>query len=245
MFAGFPYPKYCVELPRTTLQKRLEDYKGYKSKTVNRLSLEISPYLQNKPCHLEMQETQGRGFYLDDHGMPDLRWKFADKVDGSRIDHHGWYETDEGDGDTIRGLVMSLPHARGFLAGWTMGIGMCSEIDYHIYDDQIDAARAADKIAKHVAEESQDYNALSSARSQFNDIVNETIYNFDNAHDSIYEIHEAINDSYYISTITDDKAADLIRAIFDEAYTGLPNYKLSESQTDVIFDKCGLEPSRH
>jgi len=52
---------------------------------------------------------------------------------------------------------MRLPHNRGFLAGWSIGEGMISEIEYTIYDDERDAALAADSIAEEVAEREREF----------------------------------------------------------------------------------------
>ena len=46
---------------------------------------------------------------------------------------------------------------RDYLAGWSMGIGTASEIDCAIYDDEIDAAYAADSMAEDAAEREREY----------------------------------------------------------------------------------------
>ena len=46
-------------------------------------------------------------------------------------------------GDTFQAIVLRLPRSRGFLAGWTLGAGMCASVDSTIYDDADDASRAA------------------------------------------------------------------------------------------------------
>ena len=52
---------------------------------------------------------------------------------------------------------MRLPHNRGFLVGWSMGEGMISEIEYTIYDDERNAARAADSLAEEAAEKEREF----------------------------------------------------------------------------------------
>ena len=52
---------------------------------------------------------------------------------------------------------MRLPHNRGFLAGWSMGEGMISEIEYTVYDDERNAAWAADSLAEDVAEKEREF----------------------------------------------------------------------------------------
>lgn len=150
MFAGFNYPKFLGDLPGGSLAKRLDEYKKHPTK-----SLRLHGYRSDKPS----PNPDGKMFYLDSDFMPSLRWTWADKVEHSRIDHRGWYSDEYGDGDKIRGLVFRLPHNRGFLAGWSMGESMCGEVDYTIYDDEIQAARNADTMAQHVAEREIEYQS--------------------------------------------------------------------------------------
>ena len=99
----------------------------------------------------------GKSFYLDSDFAPGLRWQWCDDVT-SRIDHSGWFADEYGVGDNkIRGVVFRLPRSRGFLAGWSMGIGMASEIDCTIYEDEICAAYAADSMAEDAAEREREY----------------------------------------------------------------------------------------
>ncbi|WP_197517127.1 MULTISPECIES: hypothetical protein [Burkholderia] len=109
------------------------------------------------PCgeyyHTPKPNSTGKGFYLESDGMPALRWTWCDEIDGANIEHTGWFTDEHGDGNTIRGIVFRLPHGRGFLPGWSMGERMASEIEYsHVYDDERDAARAADDMAERVSE---------------------------------------------------------------------------------------------
>lgn len=139
-FAGFAWPRYLAELPRGTEQARKDRYKhtgGY--------------------YHAPKPNTDGKGFYLASAGMPGLRWQWADEA-WSGIKHTGWF-TDDFCGDKIRGVVFALPHGRGWLAGWSMGESMASELEYAIYDDVSDAASAADSLAQYAAERERDYQA--------------------------------------------------------------------------------------
>ena len=52
---------------------------------------------------------------------------------------------------------MRLPNNRGFLAGWSMGEGMISEIEYVIYDNEREAAWAADSLAEKTAEKEREF----------------------------------------------------------------------------------------
>ena len=109
------------------------------------------------PYHFRVDaDSEHRSAYLDSDFFPGLRWEYADKVT-PRIRHTGWYCDEYGD-DTIRGIVLRLPRSRGFLAGWTMGEHMITEIDVSwIHDDEIEAALAADGMAEFAAEREREY----------------------------------------------------------------------------------------
>lgn len=106
------------------------------------------------PSYTGIDKT--RFFYLDSDFMPALRWQWADEIVNLR--HTGWY-CDEFQDQTIRGFVMRLPHDRGFLAGWSMGESMASEIELDIYPDEHSAAYAADSLAECAAERQREYEA--------------------------------------------------------------------------------------
>lgn len=142
-FAGLDFPKWLWDLPKGSKQKRLKDRK-------NRFS---GPYYgAPKP------NSNGISFYLNSDGMPSLRWQWADEIAKS-IRHTGWYTDEHGDGDLIRGIVFRLPRGRGFLAGWSMGEGMITSVEYHVYsvDDEVGAAIAADDLAGYAAEREREH----------------------------------------------------------------------------------------
>ncbi len=145
-FAGFDFPKYLWTLPKGPWHKRLEHMRkpvtgGY--------------YGSPKP------KATGHMFYLESDFMPGLRWKWCDEA-CSRIRHKGWF-CDEYQEETIRGLVMRLPNNRGFLAGWSMGKGMSSYVDYDVFLDEVDAAQCADSMAENAAEREREYQAEMEA----------------------------------------------------------------------------------
>lgn len=153
-FAGFEWPRTIVQLPKGTPAQRL----SAKSDAVGSYS--------HGPEPLEAGDTT-KSFYLGDMGQPELRWKWADAVDGvgRHIRHTGWFTTDDGDGDTVRGLVMRLPRSRGFIAGWGMGVGMIAAVDYgNTYADESEAAYAADNMANNYAEKERDYQREEAAK---------------------------------------------------------------------------------
>lgn len=142
-FAGFQWPRYVAVLPQGSMVRRLKEAK----------ESVCGPYYHApKPAG----KNHGRGFYLESQGAPGLRWEWCDNVT-SGIRHTGWFTDESGHGETIRGIVFRLPNNRGYLAGWSMGENMASEVDCRVYDDETDAAYAADSFAERVAEKERDY----------------------------------------------------------------------------------------
>jgi hypothetical protein len=139
-FAGFDFPRYVGTLPRGSLPDRL-------SRAKNPC---CGPYYHAPTPNV----ADGAWFYLDSDFMLGLRWRWCDDVVSS-IGHTGWFCDEYGD-NTIRGLVMTLPHGRGFLAGWSMGASMASFVQSRVYDDEDSAAFAADSLAEHVAQHERD-----------------------------------------------------------------------------------------
>lgn len=145
-FAGFNFPRYIPELTRSKYDKRSSRSAYYHAPT---------------PLVAGMSHT-GVSFYLNDAGGPS-RWAWCDKVEGARIDHSGWYSDEYGDGEKIRGLVVRLPRGK-FLAGWSMGEGMCGSVEGDIYTEETEAAYAADSIAERIAEDEREYRAAETER---------------------------------------------------------------------------------
>lgn len=137
-FAGFNFPRYIPEIHK----------KDKKGRTFT------ATYYHAPPPLVDGMSHPGQGFYLDDHGAPERRL-WADEVESVRINHTGWFTDDQYD-EKIRGLVVRLPHGK-FLAGWSMGIGMCASVEGDIYDDIKEAAYAADSIAEDTAEKEREY----------------------------------------------------------------------------------------
>jgi hypothetical protein len=143
-FAGFGFPRYIAQLPRGPMSLRLQRMRHPL----------CGPYY-----HAPKPSQAGRGvfFYLGSDFMPGLRWDWADEVAPRSVKHQGWYIDASQPDETLRGLVMRLPHGRGFLAGWSFGEGMASDISTDIYSDIKEAAIAADDAARDAAERERDY----------------------------------------------------------------------------------------
>jgi hypothetical protein len=154
-FAGFTFPRHVAMLERGSIQKRIER---------RRKSPCTSGYYITAPTPITGGTHPGEFFYLDSDFMPGLRWYWADEIDGARINHTGWYTDDDAVGDLMRGIVLRLPHGRGFLAGWSLGKGMASSIEGDLYTDIIEAARAADSTAQHAAENEREYQTKERER---------------------------------------------------------------------------------
>jgi hypothetical protein len=110
----------------------------------------------------------GRGFYLETSQKDDnlecathgagfrLRIYHANEHLSGRLSRTTGYGSDD-ILDTYKPIVLRLPRGRGFLAGWTMGPGMCAEMDPHIYAEACSAAHAAHSIAEYGADKESDY----------------------------------------------------------------------------------------
>jgi hypothetical protein len=111
------------------------------------------------------EPNKGRGFYqaskhlaCDARGSTfDLRLELANEhLRGYRLCDINGYYADTFQDTTLTPIVARLPHGRGFLAGWTMGTGMCASLDCSIYSDAESAARAAHSMAEYDAEKERD-----------------------------------------------------------------------------------------
>ena len=86
-----------------------------------------------------------------------LRYEDANEhLSGRTADVTGYWTDEHGDSDTIKPIIWRLPRSRGFLAGWTMGAGMCASLDAGIFADAESAAYAAHSVAEHAAEREQE-----------------------------------------------------------------------------------------
>lgn len=180
-FAGFEFPRHVPQLvpltycgaPSPRIAEIIAQYEGrtgaYLAREIDDAELarrvvafrmlpkfKVSTSYSALPTPLT-RNSEGFGYYLDSDFAPDLRWKWADEIEDSPIDHRGWYSEDDGAGDTIRGLVLRLPRGRGFLAGWSMGKGMSADIGRKIHQSEREAAGAADRAADRVAEAEREY----------------------------------------------------------------------------------------
>jgi hypothetical protein len=109
----------------------------------------------------------GSGLAMDRAGsICDLRLEWArDLLPSSRSYRLPLaYWADEFGDCTMTPIVARLPHGKGFLAGWTMGAGMCASLSTTIWTDEQEAARAAFDEAESAAERERDYQESETAR---------------------------------------------------------------------------------
>ena len=139
-FAGFTWPRYVARLERGSLQSRMR---------ARRTMCAGEYYHSPKPGN-----TDGAGFYLGSDSTFRLRYELTGPE----------YYCDDDGSTTIQGIVFTLPHSRGFLAGWTMGENMASSIDYDIFDDIGDAKHAAKSRAEAAAESQREYEEAENQR---------------------------------------------------------------------------------
>ena len=103
---------------------------------------------------------KGRGFYSGSHALTmdprgsSLALRLED-ANAHLQDRHrfvsGYYADDYQDA-TLEPIIARLPSGRGFLAGWTMGAGMCGTLEPEVYPDAESAASAAHVAAEYAAE---------------------------------------------------------------------------------------------
>jgi len=122
----------------------------------------VGPYMYTVPT---AGRGLGRGYYAsDDQGTTgDATFRLRSCERPARV--NGWYCDDMQD-QTITACVLRLPRGRGFLAGWTMGKGMASSVDFDLYAEERDAWYAADSMAEHAAEREREYQAEQDAKRE-------------------------------------------------------------------------------
>lgn len=93
---------------------------------------------------------KGRGFYQSSKGlrMGDSTFKLRlesanDSLSGRLSMIDGYFTDEDCSSDTLKPIIARLNHNRGFLAGWTMGKGMCASLDADVYETAEEAAMAA------------------------------------------------------------------------------------------------------
>lgn len=131
-FAGFTFPRYLaiVAFGKPAMLKKREQRKytgGY--------------------YHAPKPNSNGWGFYRGEDAQFTLR---IQETDAS-------FSWGEFDGDSYTGIVARLNHNRGFLAGASMGDGMCAFLDPYVYLYESDAIRAANDAASGAADEQGQY----------------------------------------------------------------------------------------
>jgi hypothetical protein len=154
IFAGFTLPRLrnINAEKRAPLWQRLADFKIYSKQYGKPMFSPCGPY----QCR-QFAGNDGLDFYLDDSAtMPLLRYTLGKS--------YGYDEC-----EPMTALVMRLAHGRGFLAGWTMGENMASEVSRYIWDDEADAMNEAERMTQRAAEDDAQFQADERAKIEAED----------------------------------------------------------------------------
>jgi hypothetical protein len=118
------------------------------------------PYRWRVPELRRRGDDPGRGFYTASNGLAmaprgstlALRLEDANNhLTGYPSCIRGYY-VDLCCHETLKPIIARLPRGRGFLAGWTMGAGMCASLSGFTHQDEREAALAAHEEARCAAE---------------------------------------------------------------------------------------------
>lgn len=205
-FAGFSWPRYVGTLPKGSFEERMKPWV-------------CGPYY-HAPRPRKGGVDNSTSFYLESEFMPLLRWRWADEAADLR--HRGWYCDEYGD-IVLRGLVMRLPRQRGFIAGYSMGVGMISDVEYTIFGTEREAARYADGLAEIAAQkemeyqETQRYEAECATKKQKaqDDLLDLT----DRVRDQLSKIDELLFEANLV------EAQKLLRSVADSIDVALEQVK--------------------
>lgn len=106
--------------------------------------------------------ASGRGgLRMDRHGAS-LRLRVSEAPE-TRRGVTGYYGDEFGD-TVFTPIIARLPRGRGFLAGWTMGAGMCATLSIDIHDTEEEAGHAAHGEAERAAEAEREYQEREAER---------------------------------------------------------------------------------
>lgn len=172
------------EYLKVPIRRRLEMFKRAKTACAyytkpdgSRYLTPIRPSVMNAhfnigSCRCQWQEE------ADELSTHRLRW--CDEIDGSYIKHRGWY-IDSHQDETARGIVLTLPRRRGYLAGIAAPFNFNREdmvgpaiIEVgEIYATAEEAARGADHITERYAEDAREGDAKFQAEQQIETALEE------------------------------------------------------------------------
>jgi len=106
----------------------------------------------------------------DNHSMREMG--AAEQV--NHIRHTGWYTDPYGE-NTMRGIVISLPHAR-YLAGYVFSMNDERVIRPQLHTDKVDAAYMADEHARVAAEREMEYRTRWQEGQRLHDKVQDAMH---------------------------------------------------------------------
>lgn len=133
----------------------------------------------NRP---KRDDNDGRGAYFKAYGCRRAAWlerpescfRFAGYADelSRMVEYRGWYVDNDGLGETARGCVYRLTHGRFIAAVADPYNDGPAVVDFdRVYDDETEAAYAADETARLMAEEYRDENECAGWEMRLEDIA--------------------------------------------------------------------------
>lgn len=132
-----------IHLHQGTLSQRLQKYKSLKY-----LGLSLGTGTSAITVDFKASDRI-RTFDLGDGFSPSLRFWLAkdSKTYSNYINPFGW-PCDEKGQKNLHGVVFQLPFDKGYLAGWSQGLGKVSLVEKKIYMNEYRAIMRAEEIAR-------------------------------------------------------------------------------------------------
>lgn len=130
----------------------------------------------------------GRGFYAsDDAGNTESRDStFRLRAAQRQGRDAGTYFENHDEPQRFYPIVLRLNHGRGFLAGWSMGTGMASEIGACIWAEEAHAWASADSQAERVCEAEAAYQAKERERAEDKEAQEAALDNLADCHPPLF-----------------------------------------------------------
>lgn len=127
-------------------------------------------------------------YCFNEQELPVRDVRFADEVVPRLIGHKGWFADENGYGDrgTVRGFVARISHGRYLTGHYWSDNGEYVLSDETVFDNETDAAQAADEDARIYAEGLQDddarFNAMMMAETLVEELQSDVREAFENRH---------------------------------------------------------------
>lgn len=123
-------------------------------------------------CDLSPGLCNGKPVWYCHSGPAFEREIFVDESSDARIEHTGWF-ADPWQWDTIRGIIVRLPHGK-YLTGYYVKDSGERVYFPEVYDDERTAVYAADGAAERVAEKEMEYREREEAARELAETVRDS-----------------------------------------------------------------------